>query len=306
MKILITGGTGFIGKEVSKKLIDSGNKLILLSRPGSKNRKRLTSPEMIFFDYDYRPESKIPDVLMKETDAIINMAGEPIFTGRWNAKKMKDIKESRINTTRQIVEAISNQRTGRPKVLVSASAVGYYGPSDDRKITEDSPPGTDFLARVCKQWEREALKAIDFGVRVVILRTGIVIDKGGGALSKMILPFRFFIGGPIGSGKQYLSWIHRSDMADLYLNALTDPRLSGPINATTPNPVTMKELSKDIGKLLKRPAWLPIPAFMAKIIIGGSAQVVVTGQRVIPQKLLSIDYPFHFKDIENALKMSLP
>jgi uncharacterized protein len=305
MKVLITGGTGFIGTRVTKKIIEQGNQAILLTRSKPRPDNELLLPGVSFVQYGYEKDSKIPLELMKGVAAVINMAGEPIFTGRWNKEKMKKIRESRINITRQLVDAISRMKEKRPGTLISASAVGYYGPCDDKEINEDSPSGNDFLAKVSVQWEAEALKAADLGVRVVVLRTGIVLDSGGGALSKMILPFKFFIGGPLGSGNQYFSWIHMEDMIEIYAASLTDKRLSGPINATAPNPVTMKELSRAIGKVLKRPSWFPVPVFLAKIVIGGSAQVVATGQRVVPKKLLSLDFPFHYRDVEEALRVSL-
>jgi uncharacterized protein (TIGR01777 family) len=305
MKVLITGGTGFIGTEVTKKIIEQGNEVVLLTRskPGPDSKLKFTG--VSFYQYGYKKDSKIPQDLMKGVGAVINMAGEPIFTGRWNKEKMKKIKESRINITRQLVDSISRMKGKKPSTLISASAVGYYGPSDEIKLTEDSPAGNDFLSQVSLQWEAEALKAADLGVRVVILRTGIVLGKGGGALAKMILPFKLFIGGPIGSGNQYFSWMHMDDMVKLYKTSIDDKRLSGPINATAPNPVAMKELSRTIGKVLKRPSWFPVPVFLAKIVIGGSAQVVATGQRVIPKKLLSLDFPFNYRDVEEALKASL-
>lgn len=305
MKVLITGGTGFIGTQVTKKLIKLGHEIVLLTRSKPKPDNELLHSGVSFIQYEYKKDSKIPLELMQGVDAVINMAGEPIFTGRWNNEKMNRIRESRINITRQLVDSISRMKGKKPGTLVSASAVGYYGPRDETEMMEDSPSGNDFLAKVSKQWEAEALKAVDLGVRVVVLRTGIVLEKGGGALAKMVLPFKFFIGGPIGSGNQYFSWIHMDDMVKLYISSLTDKRLSGPINATAPNPVTMKELSRAIGKVIKRPSWFPVPVFLAKIVIGGSAQVVATGQRVVPKKLLSLDFTFDYKKVEEALSASL-
>ncbi len=305
MKILMTGGSGFIGTEVCKKLIQRGHEVILLTRPQSKAKPALQSLGVSFVEYAYTEESEIPDDLMQQVDGIINMAGEPIFTGRWTAEKRKKISDSRLHITRQLVDSIARLSGKKPQILVNASAVGYYGPRDETELDEDSPAGTDFLAKVCLQWEKEAFRAVDFGVRTVVLRTGIVLDRGGGALSKMIPLFRYYIGGPIGSGKQYFSWIHREDMAELYVFAVTDAKLSGPVNATAPYPVTMNELSKAIAKVLKRPSWLPVPAFLAKIIIGESAQVVLTGQRVMPVKLRSINFPYHYKKIQEALEASL-
>lgn len=305
MKILMTGGTGFIGSEVCKKLLKRGYEVILLIRINEKPRLNLQLPGVSFVEYGYTADSQIPTDLMQEVDGIINMAGEPIFNGKWTEEKKKKILESRINITRQLVESIAKLSGKRPKTLVSASAVGYYGPRDATEIFEDGLPGTDFLAQVCAQWEAEALKAVNLGVRTIVLRTGIVLDKGGGALAQMINPYKYFVGGPIGSGKQYFSWIHREDMTELYVTAVTDTRISGPVNATAPYPVTMNELSQSIGKALHKPSWLPVPAFLAKLIMGESAQVVVTGQRVIPQKLLSINFPYGYKYIHEALKSSM-
>ena len=305
MKVLITGGTGFIGIQVTKKLIELGHEAVLLTRSKPKPDNKLLISGATFVQYEYGKDSKIPFGLLQGVDAVINMAGEPIFTGRWNKEKMDNIKESRINITRQLVDSIFRMKGKKPGTFISASAVGYYGPRDDKEMTEDFPSGNDFLAKVSEQWEAEALKAADLGVRVVVLRTGIVLDKGGGALAKMVMPFKFFVGGPIGNGNQYFSWIHMDDMVRLYIASLTDKRLSGPINSTAPNPVTMKELSRAIGKVLKRPSWFPVPVFLAKIVIGGSVQVVATGQRAVPKKLLSIDFPFNYKYIEEALRASL-
>jgi len=305
MKVLITGGTGFIGSVVTKKLIERGDKVLLLTRDEKRARKRFTLPGISVFEYDFKPDSLIPVETLDDIDAIINMAGEPIFTGRWTYEKKKLISESRINTTKQIVDSISMMEGKKPEVLINASAVGYYGFSDDTKLTEDSPNGKDYLAQVCGQWEAEALKASSLGVRVVVLRTGIVLDKDGGALKKMLLPFKFYLGGPIGSGKQYFSWIHIEDMSDLYIQALDDSDLRGPVNATAPSPVTMRQLSSIIGKRLKKPSWFPIPAFIAKMVIGESAQVVVNGQRVIPKKLLTTGFPFKYIEIASAIKSIL-
>jgi len=305
MKILITGGTGFIGSEVAKKLIQRGHEVVILTRLGEKPHASLQLPGVSFVEYPYRADSRLPLEMMSRVDGIINMAGEPIFTNRWTEVKKNNILESRINITRQLIEAIALLPDKKPTALVSASAVGYYGPRDTSALTEDASPGSDFLAQVCIAWEQEAMKAEQYGVRTVTLRTGIVLDKGGGALAQMILPYKFFVGGPLGSGRQYCSWIHREDMTELYVTAVTDQRLSGAVNATAPNPLTMAELSKAIGKVLHRPYWFPVPAFLVKLIIGESAQVVVTGQKAIPAKLLAIDFPYHYRTVEEALKASL-
>ena len=305
MKILITGGTGFIGSSIIRKLLDDGHQAILLTRKVQGARNRLGFPGISFSEYDYKADSIIPDDMMSEIDGIINMAGEPIFTGRWTDKKKRDIEASRVNITRRLVDSLARLKGKGPKTLVNASAVGYYGPRDDTEITEDYPAGSDFMSRAALNWEKEALKAESLGIRTVVLRTGIVIEKGGGALAKMIPTFKLFIGGPVGTGRQYFSWIHMDDITDLYIKALTDKKMSGPINATAPNPVTMGEMSRALGRVLKRPSWFPVPAFLAKIVIGGSAEIVVTGQRVVPRKLQSMGYRFKYENIEDALRASL-
>lgn len=305
MNVLVTGGTGFIGKEICNKLLQKGHTIVLLTRINDKIRTDLQKPGISFFPYEYAKDSELPLVLMEKIDGIINMAGEPIFAGRWTAEKKKRILDSRINITRQLVESITNLKGKKPRVLVSASAVGYYGSRNDEEINEDDLPGSDFLAQVCIRWEEEALKATALGVRTVTLRTGIVVDKGGGALSQMVPPFKYFVGGTLGSGEQWFSWIHRDDMTNLYVFALENDRLSGPVNATSPNPVKMSEVSATLGKVLHRPSWFPIPAFLAKAIMGESAEVVVTGQKVIPQKLIQAKFPYKYPSILKALQDSL-
>lgn len=305
MNVLITGGTGFIGGEICKKLLQKGHTVVLLTRNQEKIRADLQKPGISIVPYDYAEDSKLPLDLMEKIDGIINLAGEPIFTGRWTEEKKNRILDSRLNITRQLVECIASIQGKRPHVLVSASAVGYYGPRKDEELKENDQPGSDFLAQVCTRWEALALKATDLGVRAVTLRTGIVLDKGGGALAQMVPPFKYFVGGTIGSGQQWFSWIHREDMMNLYVLALEDDRLSGPVNATSPNPVKMSEVSATLGKVLHRPSWIPIPPFLAKIIMGESAQVVVTGQRVIPQKLLQLKFPYKYPNILKALEDSL-
>ena len=305
MNVLITGGTGFIGGEICNKLLNKGHTVVLLTRNKEKIRADLQKTGISFVPYDYAEDSKLPLDLMGEIDGIINLAGEPIFTGRWTEEKKRRIFESRVNITRQLVECIASLKGKKPQVLVSASAVGYYGPRADEELKEEDQPGNDFLAQVCIKWEETALKATALGVRTVILRTGIVLDMGGGALAQMVPPFKYFVGGTIGSGKQWFSWIHREDMTNLYVIALEDDRLSGPVNATSPNPVKMSEVSVAMGKVLHRPSWFPIPPFLAKIIMGESAQVVVNGQKVIPEKLLRLKFPYKYPDILKALQDSL-
>lgn len=302
MRVLITGGTGFIGTQVSIKLANMGHEVILLTRGKKQLSAELKFPGISIYPYAFQEDSQLPLELMEKIDGIINMAGEPIFTGRWTEEKKQRIFSSRIPITRQITEGISRLKGKNPPSLVSASAVGYYGPREEEDLTENDPPGSDFLAQLAIQWENEALQAQEYGAKTVVVRTGIVLDKGGGALAKMLLPFKFFIGGPLGNGKQYVSWIHREDMVNLYVEALLNPELKGPINTTAPNPVTMKELSQTIGKVMHRPSWFPVPGFLLKLLIGESAQVILTGQKVIPDKLMKQGYRFAFPKLEEALK----
>jgi hypothetical protein len=302
MKVLITGGTGFIGSQVTLKLVNMGHEVVLLTRGSKKLPTALDIPGVSSYPYAFKEDSHLPLDLMQQIDGIINMAGEPIFTGRWTQEKKQGIVSSRIPITRQITESIASLKGKKPTSFVSASAVGYYGAREEEELCENDSPGSDFLANLAVQWEKEALNAEKYGTRTVVLRTGIVLDIGGGALAKMLPPFKYFIGGPIGSGKQYVSWIHREDMVNLYIEALLNPKLKGPLNATAPNPVTMKELSQTIGKVMHRPSWFPVPGFMLKLLIGESAQVILTGQKVIPDQLKKQGYQFCFPLLEEALR----
>ena len=205
MRVLITGGTGFIGTQVSIKLANMGHEVILLTRGKKQLSAELKFPGISIYPYAFQEDSQLPLELMEKIDGIINMAGEPIFTGRWTEEKKQRIFSSRIPITRQITEGISRLKGKNPPSLVSASAVGYYGPREEEDLTENDPPGSDFLAQLAIQWENEALQAQEYGAKTVVVRTGIVLDKGGWALAKMLLPFKFFIGGPLGNGKQYVS-----------------------------------------------------------------------------------------------------
>jgi len=193
-------------------------------------------------------------------------------------------------------------RNFKPKVLISASAIGYYGPHEDEYVTEDTPPGTDFLSEVCKAWEAEALKAEGLGVRVVLLRIGVVLESDGGALTRMTIPFRFFLGGPVGSGKQWFSWIHRDDVVGIIKYSLENESISGPINLTAPEPVTNKEFSSALGRALRRPSWFAVPGFVVKLTLGELGNVLLTGQRVLPEKALKVGYQFKYPKVNEALR----
>jgi uncharacterized protein len=291
MNILITGGTGFIGTPLSRELRSSGHTVVVTTRQTSDSKEKLT----------WNPPTLIPSEVISGFDALINLAGEPVVPERWTRKRKELIMSSRINTTRSLVESIK-KAASKPKVLISASAIGYYGDYGDEYVTEDTSPASDFLAEVCKAWEAEALKAQEIGIRVVLIRIGGVLESDGGALPKMMTSFKFLLGGPIGSGKQWFSWIHRDDVAGIIKYALENESVSGPVNAVSPNPVRNKEFSSALGKALSRPSFLPVPGFVLKTALGELAEMLLTGQRVLPEKILKSGYNFKHPDLEGALK----
>lgn len=244
-----------------------------------------------------------------DCDAVVNLTGEGIFSRRWDAKFKETLRSSRLESTARMVEALSRKpltAAGNPKTLVNSSAIGYYGPLKDETVTEETAPGKDFMALLCVDWEAAANKAVALGVRTVLLRTGVVLDKAGGALQEMARPFRMAgFSGPIGSGKQYVSWIHHADMVGLVLLAIDNAAASGPLNATAPNPVTNKTLTKAMGQVLHRPACVPTPAFVIKLMLGEVAEVVTRGQRVLPKKAEKLGYSFKFPSLEAALHDTL-
>jgi len=232
---------------------------------------------------------------------VINLAGASIADGRWTDARKQLLTESRLLLTRLLVDAIS-RCSSKPHTLINASGIGYYGAGDDQERPEDAPHGTGFLADLCLAWEREALRAKEFGVRVVPLRTGMVLGPNGGALAKMLPPFQFFLGGPIMPGTQWVSWIHRSDLIGLIQWLLTSPTVSGPVNAVAPESVTMAQFCKVLGQVLHRPSWLPMPSFILNIMLGELATLMTTGQKVAPSKALSAGYRFHHPQLDSALR----
>jgi uncharacterized protein (TIGR01777 family) len=240
-----------------------------------------------------------------ECDAVIHLAGENVFGKRWSDPFKKVLRDSRVLGTQNVVEALSRQprnADGSPKVLLNASAIGYYGPHQDEELTEDSPAGNDFLARLCVEWEEAARRAEGYGIRVAMVRVGVVLGKEAGALSKLLTPFRLGVGGPVGNGKQWMSWIHQDDLAGLFVFALENAAATGPINGTAPHPVTNRDFSRALGRALHRPAFLPMPVFMLRLMLGEVAGVIATGQRVLPKRALGLGYPFRFPTLDEALK----
>ncbi|MDB9374239.1 TIGR01777 family oxidoreductase [Nodularia sphaerocarpa] len=301
MKVAITGATGFVGSRLVGRLHKESHRILVLTRNTSSAEKVFPPgafPNVEIVAYTPTVSGSWQDALAG-CDAVVNLAGEPIAEERWTPEQKQKILNSRQLGTQKIVEAIAKAHP-QPSVLVNASAVGYYGTSETATFDETSSSGNDFLAQVCQAWEAEAQKVKDAGVRLVILRLGIVLGSGG-ALGKMITPFKLFAGGPLGSGRQWLSWIHLDDLVNLILQALTNPEMSGVYNATAPNPVRMAELSQSLGQVMQRPSWLPVPGFALEALLGDGAMVVLEGQQVIPKRTLEAGFEYEYSDLLPAL-----
>ena len=294
MNILITGGTGFIGKELRETLLKAGNNLVIITRnPKKYEDESASNQRFISWDDDLVSE-------MENADAVINLAGENLFGQRWNEQVKESIYNSRIDSTRSLVEAMRSAEK-KPSVFISASASGIYGDQGDTILTEEFEAANDFLASVCKDWEEESQKAGELGVRVVNPRIGIVLEEGGGALEKMIPPFKFFVGGPIGDGKQYMSWIHRSDLVKALVFPIENEKLDGAYNVCSPNPATMNEVAETLGDVMNRPSFFRVPKFALDIVLGEAAQPITGSIRMQPKKLQVIGFEFRFEELEEAL-----
>ena len=301
MRLVVTGASGFIGSALCAALLERGHALTLFTRGSPRDANTGTKRWLHWTPGNLRDW----DAALDGVDGVINLAGEPIAEKKWTRTQRRRIEKSRIDATHSLVQACAKVRQ-KPHFLINASAVGYYGPRGDETLTEDTPPGDDFLSIVCQQWEEEAQKAEELGMRVVRLRTGIVLGPGGGALAKMAVPFKFFMGGPLGSGKQWMSWIQLEDLLRMFLLAIDNPLARGPINATSPNPVQNKEFSQALGKAIHRPSWAPVPAFVLKLALGEMAQMLLTGQRVIPAAAEKLGFQFRYPNLQEALEASKP
>lgn len=304
MKVAITGATGFVGSRLVERLQAEGHQILVLTR--DVDRARRTFPTVAFPNLEiqaYTPlESGDWQQAIVDCDGVVNLAGAPIAEGRWTPERKQEILDSRKIGTQKIVEAIAKAEPGsRPSVLVNSSAIGYYGVSETAAFEESSPSGDDFLAQVCQAWESEAEQVRQAGIRLVILRTGIVLGMGG-VVAKMLTPFRLFAGGPLGTGRQWFSWIHREDLVNLILAALTQPEMEGVYNATAPTPVRMAEFCQVLGKLLRRPSWLPVPDFALEALLGEAAQVVLEGQQVLPKRTEAAGFSYQYPTVEQALQ----
>jgi uncharacterized protein (TIGR01777 family) len=295
MKVFMTGGTGFVGTYLTKKFIDQGHAVTILTQ--ALTGRELKIPGLSYLTGDPNVRGSWQGSV-KDHEIIVNLAGASIFS-RWTDEQKKILRESRINTTRHLVEAIPADASRL--LFFSTSAVGYYGFHEDEELTESSPAGSDFLAELAADWEAEALRAKEKGARVVITRFGIVLGQNGGALGQMIPLFKFFLGGPLGAGRQWFSWIHMQDLADAFLFLVQHPEISGAVNVCSPRPVRNKELGNAIGRVLHRPSFLPAPGFMIELILGEFGSVLLKGQRVIPRRLLDAGFHFTYSDIDGAL-----
>lgn len=294
MSILITGGTGFIGQELRETLLKKGKNLVIITRnPKKYEDESATNQRFISWDSDLTKE-------MENCEAVINLAGENIFGQRWNEDVKKRIYDSRIDSTRSLVEAMEKAEN-KPSVFISASASGIYGDQGDSILTEEQKAADDFLANVCVDWEKESQKAKEFGVRVVNPRIGIVFEDGGGALEKMIPPFRFFVGGPIGDGKQYMSWIHRSDLVNALIFPVEKEELVGAYNVCSPNPATMNEVAATLGDVMNRPSFFRVPKFALELAFGEAAQPITGSIRMQPKQLQVHGFEFRYEELEEAL-----
>jgi uncharacterized protein len=305
MKIVIAGGTGFLGSPLAEMYAEEGHDVRVLSR------------SLMSGDTRHDPGTGVPGItrvgwkpdgssgpwatVLEDADALINLSGESLAGKRWTPARKARIRESRVLATRSLASAVCTARVP-PKVFISGSGVDFYPASVDRALTEDDPAGSTYLAQLCVAWEHEARKAERPGTRLVLLRTGVVLERSGGALPQMMRPFKFFVGGAMGSGRQYLSWIHRLDWIEIVRWIVVTPSLSGPVNATAPVPVTSRHFARALGHALHRPSLMPVPGFALKIVAGEMANYLLDGQRVVPARARASGYHFRYPEIEQAFR----
>ena len=291
MRVLVTGGTGFIGQAVCHALRGAAHTVTIVSRDPAHFSGTAVGWDAV-------------GQAVAAADALVNLAGEPIAAGRWGPVRKEAILQSRVNATRALVDA-AGAAAQRPAILVSASAVGYYGARDDELLDETAGPGTGFLAEVCQAWEREASRAEALGLRVVRLRIGMVLAGDGGALARMLPPFRAFVGGRLGNGRQWMSWIHRGDLTGLVVEALANEGYRGAVNATAPQPVRNREFVAALGRVLVRPAAFPVPGVVLRVAFGEMADMLLTGQRVLPRAAERLGYRWQYPEVLGALRASV-
>lgn len=301
----VTGATGLIGRSLVGALRERGAQVSVLTRDPERagalaDLRSVGEVEAVGWEPMSEPA---PSEALAGRDAVVHLAGAPVAQ-RWSAKARRAIRDSRVNGTRNLIAGIARAEP-RPRTLVSSSAIGYYGAHGEEPLDEDAPPGDDFLARVCVEWEAATAAAGELGVRVVQVRTGVVLDRAGGALGKMLPAFELGVGGPVAGGYQYVSWIHVRDVVGMMLAALEDERWHGPINGTAPEPVSNREFSKVLGRVLRRPSLLPVPGLALRALYGQMAEIVTTGARVMPAKPLVLGYEFAHPQLEPALRAAI-
>ena len=289
MRILVSGGTGFIGQALCPQLVQDGHDVIVWSRQAN--------PDVAA---GIAAIQRLEELSGPDPDAVINLAGASIADGRWTEARKRLLVDSRVETTGKLVEWMRAMESP-PKALISASAVGYYGEQGDRVITEDTPPTSGFTHDLCAQWENEALKAEALGVRVCLVRTGVVLDRDGGALAKMLLPFKMGTGGRLGSGEHYFPWIHRADIVGIYQWLVENEQASGPYNASAPKPVTNAEFTRALGRALKRPTLLPMPEPVLRLLFGEMSELLLVSNRMMPKRLLDEGFEFRYPELKQAL-----
>lgn len=297
MRVIVTGGTGFIGPRLCERLLAKGHDAVVLTRDASRSRDHVHPKIQVVSWAEGAPAW---ESLVDGAGGVVNLSGEPIAQ-RWTSAAKERIVSSRVGAARRLTAAIEKAKA-RPLVLVSSSAVGYYGPRGDETLTEESAPGSDFLATTCVKWEAAAKAAEPLGVRVVCIRTGIVLGEDGGVLAKMLPPFKAFVGGPLGSGDQWMSWIHRDDLVELFVWALENPAVTGAVNGTAPAPVRMREFAAALGETLRRPSFARVPAPALKLLLGEMSTLVLDGQRVLPKRAEALGFTFRFASLPAALK----
>jgi len=299
MKLAVTGATGLVGGALCQNLIQAGHQVVALARNPEKAREKLPTVEVVAWD---ATSGHPPIEALEGLDAVVHLAGEPVAAGRWTSQRKRMIRESRVAGTRNLVEGLSHCQNP-PKVLVSASAIGYYGTQGDGLLEETNHPGNDFLAELCQQWESEAKRATDSGVRVVLVRSGLILAREGGALPRMLPPFKMCVGGPLASGTQWMSWIHIKDELEAIRYAIEHDEIEGPLNLTAPNPVTNEEFSRTLARVLRRPAFFRVPGFVLRLLLGEMAEtLLLKGQRVLPKKLEQSGYQFSFSNLSRAFE----
>lgn len=302
MRIFVTGATGLVGRRIVRRLHERGDQVVVLTRDAARAGSLFGNNAAVVEGDPKRSGDWMQAVA--DCDAVIHLAGENVFARRWSSEFKKLLYDSRILSTQHIVEALRRRplrANGQVKALVNASAIGYYGPHGDEELTEASQPGSDFLAQLCVDWEQAARAAESAAIRVAWVRVGVVLDKEGGALAKMLTPFRFGAGGPIGDGLQWMSWIHHDDLVNLFLFVVDNERARGALNGTGPEPVTNREFGKVQGRVLHRPAFVSTPGLALRVALGEVANVITTGQRVLPKRALDLGYSFRYPKLDAAL-----